>query len=131
MKPFSLDLRQRVVDALAQGQTQKQVAQRFDISLSSVTRWAKQWRETNCLTTKPIPGRPRAIDQTLKLRILELVTTQTNHTLATLGQALQQQGYKISKSVLHRELIQSGFSHKKRVELLPNGMKKSEPTFKK
>ena len=131
MKAFSLDLRQRVVDALAKGQTQKQVAQRFDVSLSSVTRWAKQFRETNSLATKPIPGRPKAIDKTLKQKIQELVTTEQNHTLATLGQALLQQGHKIAKSVLHRELIQAGFSHKKRVESQRNVMRKSEPTFKK
>ena len=131
MKAFSLDLRQRVIHALTQGHTQKQVAQRFAISLSSVTRWAKQFRETNHLSVKPIPGRPKAINQTQRKIIEELVATQKNHTLATLGQALQQHGHNISKSVLHRELIQLGLSHKKRVGLQQNVIPKNEPLSKK
>ena len=54
MRPFPLDIRQRIVDALQNGQTRREVAARFGVSLATVDRFAKQWREQNIFHPAPL-----------------------------------------------------------------------------
>lgn len=116
MRAYSLDLRQRVVDALARGQTQKAVAERFDISLSSVQRFARKWRERGDLSAKPSPGKARAVSGEQAPELQELVLSRTDWTLETLAQAWQERtGRRLSLSALQRNLKWQGLSLKKRV----------------
>ena len=57
MKALSLDLRQRIADALEAGQNQTSVAQRFDVSLSSVERLARKKRHGHSLEPGTSPGK--------------------------------------------------------------------------
>ncbi len=53
MQPYSLDLRQRIVDTYAEGNTsQRQLAQRFRVAHSFVQKILKQYRETGSLEPK-------------------------------------------------------------------------------
>ena len=45
-KPYSEDLRARVVAAIADGETCRSIAERFDIAPSTVVKWARRVRET-------------------------------------------------------------------------------------
>ena len=116
MRALSLDLRQRIVAALLQEwQTRQSVAERYCVSVASVGRLARQWREQGHLEPKPIPGRPRAIrgeseQETLK----ELVVRDKDATLESLSEAFEKQtGRPISISALHRNLRWLDRSHKK------------------
>ncbi len=132
MKPLSVDLRQRVVDALQSGQTRNQVATRFAVSLSSVGRLARQWREQGNLEPRPIPGRTRAVCEAHKDWLQELLAAQEDWTLQSLAQAFQEKvGKAISTSALQRNLDWLGFSYKKRVASPANATRKSEPLSKK
>ena len=114
MRPLSLDLRERVIAALQSGQTRPEIAQRFSISVGTVGRLAKQWREQNHLNPRPITGRPRAILETEQELLQTLISTQKDVTLESLSQALQEQtGKKISLSALQRNLVWLGYSYKK------------------
>jgi len=114
MRPFSLDLRQRIVDALQSGQTRSAVAERFGVSLATVDRFAKQWREQSDLAPRPITGRPRAILKADQELLQTLITAQKDVTLESLSQALAEQtGKKISLSALQRNLVWLGYSYKK------------------
>jgi transposase len=122
MRPLSLDLRERIILALQSGQTRPEIAERFSISVSTVGRLAKQWREQNDLSPRPITGRPRAIPDAERERLQTLITTQKDATLESLSQALQEQtGRKISISALQRNLIWLSYSYKK-----SRGLPKSE-----
>jgi len=115
MRAYSLDLRQRVGDALACGQTQEAVAERFDVSLSSVQRFARQWRERGDLSCKPAPGKARAVSAEMEPDLKELVLSRTDWTLETLADAWQQRtGRRISIWALQRNLRWWGLSLKKR-----------------
>ena len=133
MRPFSLDLRQRIVDALQSGQTRPEVAKRFGVSPATVGRLIRQWREQNDLTPRPITGRPRAIptaDQDLLQFLQELITTQKDATLESLSQALQEKtGKKVSISALQRNLVWLGYSYKKSPASPPNETKRSAMPF--
>ena len=119
MKPLSPDLRQRIVEALQGGQTREQVATRFCVSLSSVQRLKKQWKEHQHLKPKPIPGRQRAVKEEQAAELEELLATQNDWTLENLAQAWEQHtGKAISTSALHRNLHWLGYSYKKSVASL-------------
>lgn len=135
MRPLSLDLRERIILALqsGQGQTRPEIAERFSISVSTVGRLAKQWREQNDLSPRPITGRPRAVPAAEIELLQTIITTQKDATLESLSQALQEQtGKKISISALQRNLIWLGYSYKKSRGLPTSETLKSEgPSWKR
>ena len=58
MKAYSQDLRERVVRAVDQGKSRKEIVKLFAVSLATLKRYLKQRRETGSLKPKAIPGRP-------------------------------------------------------------------------
>src|SRR5215207_3899538 len=58
MKPYSKDLRLRVLGAVDSGKPREEVAKTFSVSMPTIKRWLKRRRETGDLKPKPIPGRP-------------------------------------------------------------------------
>jgi putative transposase len=44
--PYSLDLRARVVAAVASGLRRRSAAERFDVSVSTAIRWTRRMKET-------------------------------------------------------------------------------------
>src|ERR671913_17827 len=58
MKPYSKDLRLRVLSAVDSGKPREEVAKTFSVSMPTIKRWIKRRRETGDVKPKPIPGRP-------------------------------------------------------------------------
>ena len=58
MKPYSKDLRIRVLAAVDRGVPREEVARTFSVSVPTIKRWLKRRRETGDVEAKPIPGRP-------------------------------------------------------------------------
>ena len=114
MKALSLDLRQRVVDALQQGQPRRHLPGRLAISLSCVGPLVRQFREQGDLQPPPIPGRSRAVRPTEQETLRALVAADKNATLASLSAAFEQEtGRRISTSALQRNLRWLENAHKK------------------
>jgi transposase len=59
MKPYSQDLRIRVLAAVDRGVPAEEAASTFSVSVPTIKRWLKRRRETGGVEAKPIPGRPR------------------------------------------------------------------------
>jgi len=60
MRPYSMDLRERVAAAIDAGEgSQRQVAKRFRVSVSFVTRLVQRRRDAGTLAPKPHGGGPR------------------------------------------------------------------------
>ncbi len=57
-KAYSEDLRQRIVDAVESGDSRRQAAAHFDVSVSSAIRYARRWRETGSVRASAM-GAPR------------------------------------------------------------------------
>lgn len=57
MKPYSKDLRIRVLAAVDGGTPREEVVKTFSVSVSSIKRWLKRRRQTGDVAPKPIPGR--------------------------------------------------------------------------
>jgi transposase len=58
MKPYSKDLRIRVLRAVEHGVPREEIARTFSVSVPTIKRWLKRRRETGDVEPKPIPGRP-------------------------------------------------------------------------
>jgi transposase-like protein len=58
MKPYSKDLRLKVLDAVERGIDRKEVARVFGVSLPSIKRWLKRRTETGGVEASTIPGPP-------------------------------------------------------------------------
>ncbi len=57
MKPYSKDLRLRVLAAVDSGTPREEVAKIFSVSIPSIKRWLKRRRQTGDVAPRPIPGR--------------------------------------------------------------------------
>ena len=58
MKPYSVDLRKRALDALDRGMSRAEVVTTFQVSLPSLKRWLKARRLTGDLSPRPPTGGP-------------------------------------------------------------------------
>ena len=58
MKPYSKDLRLRVLAAVDRGVPREEVARTFSVSVPTIKRWLKRRRETGDVEPKPMPGGP-------------------------------------------------------------------------
>jgi transposase len=55
-KPYSEDLRERVVAAVEGGLSRRKVAALFDKGISTVVNWVRRLRETGSIAAKPMGG---------------------------------------------------------------------------
>jgi len=90
MKPYSLDLRQRVLAAVDDGQlTRGQIAQRFSVSTSWIRRLVQRRRETGSISPRPHRSGPQPkLDEPRLARLRALVGNQPDATLAELRDRL-------------------------------------------
>jgi transposase len=60
-RPYSIDLRERAVAAVASVQSRRQVAKLFKVGESSVIRWCARQRTSGTCVAKPMGGHRRSI----------------------------------------------------------------------
>lgn len=70
MNGYSEDLRRKIVSAVERGMPKIQAAHAFDVSLSSVKRYANKASQGESLSPKKSPGSPRKLHEKAK-RLLE------------------------------------------------------------
>jgi transposase len=83
-KPYSEDLRERVVAAIEEGGTIEEVAEQYGVSISSVVRFLRSSRETGSVTPAKFGGhKPYALETHEEL-VRKLVAEQPDITLGEL-----------------------------------------------
>ncbi len=116
MKAYSADLRQRIVQAVADGSSQPVVADRFKVSLTSVKRYVTQWRVCGSLAPQPRPGRPRAIPPAADAVLVAQFAADPDATFATYCERWEAvTGVRVSQSTMCRAQQRVGWTRKKRV----------------
>lgn len=107
MSTYSLDLRERVISMLNEdaAATQPDVAEHFQVSLSTVEKWWRRWRETE--TVAPFPnasGAPRTLEPCQAV-IRQTLSQQPDATLQELCDVVHTAtGVRASPSMMCREL---------------------------
>jgi transposase len=114
MAPYSQDLRQRILDTVQRGEgSLRQIARRFLVSLSFLTRLLQLYRSTGFLEPRPHGrGNPAALGPEDLERLRELVRQQPDATLEELRQRL---GASCSLMTISRALRQLRLPRKKKV----------------
>lgn len=116
MKAYSLDLRQKIVAAYAQGnRSQRQIAQQFGVALSFIEKLLKQQRETGSIAPKVRTQQTPTKLNVEQLKVLEqLVEAQNDATLDELRYQLKQKtGVLIGRSTVDRMLTKLNLTVKK------------------
>lgn len=114
--PYSIDLRQRVINAYqAKEGTQRQLAERFQVSQSFVTRLIRRYQHTGKIEPKSRGGGAKAKINASQLgQIEKLVEEQSDVLLPELCDRLEQKiGIKVSISTMHRKLQKLKLTTKK------------------
>ena len=112
MKPYSMDLRERVVAACdAREGTREQIAKRFGVGDRWIRKLLRRRRETDSIAPLPQnPGRKRALNDRQMERLRRLIQKRPDATLAELKKSLR---VEISIAALHRAVRALGFTLKK------------------
>ena len=116
-KPYSLDLRHRVVDYVLSGHSARAAGRVFGVSAATAVRFAADHRQRGTVEPKP---QGRRAGTTGKLAphmdfLVEVVQSDPDITLQELAGALEEaRGVRVQLSSIHRALIRAGYSYKKR-----------------
>ena len=117
MKPYSKDLRLRVLSAVDAGKPREEVAGTFSVSMPTIKRWLKRRRETGDVEPEPIPGRPPRKGAMLKEWLPNHLQANDDLTLEEHRQAFEEEfGQTISTSTIGRVIAglpQGGWPLKK------------------
>src|ERR1700758_928245 len=113
-KPYSDDLRERVVAAIESGHTREEVAELFNMALSTVGGFIKRKRETGSVSPDKFGG-----DRTFLIAphadlVKELVAEQPDSTLAELQSRLAKEKVEVSQSGICRFLHHINLTFKKK-----------------
>ena len=119
-RPYSLDLRERVVASVASGQPCRAVAAVFDVSVASVVKWSQRARATGSAAAKPMGGRRPYLLANERDWLLARLAEKPDLTLHALLAELAQRGVRVSCDTLWRFLRREGISFKKKPSSPPS-----------
>jgi transposase len=115
MKPYSEDLRWRVVAAVDSGMAREEVAWRLAVSVPTIERWLRQRRETGGLAPKPVPGPAGVKTEPLLAALPARLAARADATLAEQCAWWRGvSGVEVSTATMSRALARLGWTRKKR-----------------
>jgi transposase len=125
-KALSLDLRVRVLKAVAEGASHRAAAARFGVSAASVSRWRALERIQGDPRPGPLGGdRRSARVEAQGVLIRQLIEATPDVTTEELRATLAEQGHSFGYGTLQRFFRRHGLTRKKRPAMRPS---RSAPT---
>jgi transposase len=114
-KPLSNDLRERLIEAVAEGATRRAAAERFGVAASTAVKWMQRWRETGVSAPRPQGGdRRSARIEAYAAEILALIAETADITLAEIAAHLEKvHGERFAPSTIWRFLDRHAQTFKK------------------
>ncbi len=113
-RPYSIDLRERVVAAVRSGQTSRGVAARFGVVVSAVVKWSRRERETGTVAPGRMGGHRKPILAAHRNWLIARVRETPEITLHALKAELRGRGVRVSHDTVWRFLRGEGLSFKKK-----------------
>ena len=112
-RPYSLDLRERVVAAVAAGESCRKVAGTYKVSVASVVKWSQRFRATGSAAAKRMGGTlPRSLAGERDW-VLARLAAVPDLTLRALVVELGERGVVTSYGSIWRIVHDANFSFKK------------------
>ena len=114
-RPYSQDLRDRVVASVVRGRTCRATAALFGVSVASVVKWSQRWRASGSAAAKPMGGwRPLRL-QRERAWLLAHRAEKPDLTLRALMAELAECGTPASDGAVWRFFKHEGITFKKTV----------------
>lgn len=114
-RALSVDLRERVLVAVACGATHREAAARFDVSAASVSRWRTAQRERGDARPKALGGdRKSGRIDAHKQTIVDALGPEKDRTIEEVRRLLLDQGLVFSFGSLQRFFKRHAITRKKR-----------------
>ena len=112
-RPLSIDLRERVVAAIADGESSRTVASRFGVAVSSVVKWSQRYRATGSVAPGKMGGHRKPVLAPHRAFIMERLRQTPHLTLHALKDELAVRGVKVSHNAVWLFLRREGLRFKK------------------
>jgi len=111
-KPYSIDLRGRVVEEVESGASRREAAERYGLSPSVVVIWVQRFEETGSIAAKPSGGSTSPLERHAEF-LLGLIAERPDLTLDEIVAAMRKHRIPGSRTALCRFLERHGITHKK------------------
>jgi transposase len=126
-RPYSQDLRARVVASVASGRTGRATAALFGVSVASVVKWAQRWRASGSAAAKPMGGRRPLRLQGERVWLLARIAAKPDLTLRALVAELAVRGTPASYGAVWRFFQHAGITFKKKPARQRAGSRRHRP----
>jgi transposase len=114
VKPYSEDLRIRVVGRVEAGYPVREVAKTFGVSVASVVKWSQRKRQTGSVAAKPMGSRQARSLAAQRDWLLGRIVAKPDVTLRELVAGLNARTITTSYGSVWRLLRDEGISFKKK-----------------
>src|SRR5918996_271778 len=126
-RPYSLDLRERVVRAVEAGASCRSTAATFEVSVSFVIKLMQRWRRRGSVAPDRYGGWKRARLADHAERVHALVAAEPDLTNAELRSRLAAETIYLSPAAISRFLAAAGLTRKKRPSTRPSRNGRTSP----
>ena len=114
-RPLSKDLRERVVAAIAGGESCRAAAARFGVAVSSAVKWSQRHRATGSVAPGKMGGHRKPVLEPHGAFIRERISQTPHLTLHKLKDELAARGVHVSHNAVWMFLRREGLRFKKNV----------------
>ena len=112
-RPLSIDLRERVVASVVNGESCRAVAARFGVAVSSVVKWSQRYRATGSVAPDKMGGHRKPLLDPHRTFIMERMRQTPHLTLHALKDELAAFGVNVSHNAVWLFLRREGLRFKK------------------
>ena len=116
-KPYSEDLRDRVVAAMATGRSCRDVGSAFNVAPSTAGNWFRRYRQTMSYAPRPMGGDRRSKLTGEANWIADRLDAASELTLGEVRDELAERGVEVSYASVWRTVRRLGLRHKKKDDL--------------
>jgi transposase len=126
-RPYSVDLRARVVRTVEAGLSRRATAQRFAVSVSFVIKLMQRWQRQGTVEPAQYGGWKRPFLAAHAGRVRDLLVAEPDLTIAELRRRLARAAIHASPAAISRFLTAEGLTRKKRLSTPPSGSGRTSP----
>ena len=112
-RPYSRELRERVVAAVEGGVSRRGAAKIFGVTVSTVIDWVNAWRQEGRLAAKPMGGDHRSRLKEERVWLLERIAAVPDLTVEEIRAELAARNIRVSYGTVWRFFAAEGISFKK------------------
>jgi transposase len=123
-KPYSMDLRERVIGSVAAGASRREAAELYGLSPSVVVIWMQRWEATGSIVARPSGGSVSPLEDHAEF-LLDLVAEQPDLTLDEIVAAMAKTRIPGSRTAVWRFYERHDFTKTLKKNAVRGGAKAS------